>query len=818
MHTRWIETLGQDVRYALRMIRRSPGTSAVALLSLMLGIGATTAIFSVIYAVVINPYPYARPDEIWQPQIRALQGRGGHGYTIDEFRELRQLPAFAEAMATTADQVLLTGEFSPETLTGVRLTPNGFQFLGVPPIAGRTIQPSDVGADGEAAPVVVLSYRLWQRLFDGNPNAIGRTLRLDDVPRTIVGVMPPRFGWYTGDGVWMPLGMTHHDTPSWMNPIVRLRPGIAPPVAQAQLHAFNLRLASERPTAFPTNGFSSTLLNYLDVTVASGEMRTTLQLLFGAVGFLLLIACANVANLQLARSTARAREMAVRVSVGATRGRVLRQLLTESVLLSMIGGVLGVLFAFAATRAIVALMPEFYVPNEARVTINSYVLLFSFSLAVLTGILFGLAPALQSSRPDLADALKEGGRGSGTGPRTGRVRSALVVAEVALSVVLLVSAGLTIRSFVALQQVDVGFQADHLLRVGVPLPPARYRTLEQRTRFAQQLIDRVKTVPGIEAATIGVGGLPLFGGAPSTYAIAGHPTSEERTLTLNLVGADYTRTLGIPLRSGRALTDDDVRRGDRVAMINETARKLWPADEDPVGRRIKLSLLQRMPFPNVFMAPGDPEVLVVGVIGDTRNRGRRGTPTPVVLIPYTLVAPPQWTLAVRTQGDPLGALKAIREQVQAIDKDQPVGGAMTADDLIGEDTVQPRFTMAVFAFFAAIGLALATAGIYSLLSYQVTLRTHEIGIRVALGAARGSVVGLMLAMGGRLVAIGLTLGLIASGLVTTLLRSQLVGISATDPLSFAAVAVVLTIVTMAACYLPARRAGAVDPMVALRNQ
>jgi putative ABC transport system permease protein len=818
MNARWIETVVQDLRYALRMIRRSPGASAVALLSLMLGIGATTAIFSVIYAVLISPYPYAKPDEIWDPGVRALQGRGGHGYTLDEFLELKQLPAFADAMATTADNVLLTGEFAPESLGSVRLTANAFQFLGVPPIVGRTIQPSDVGPDGEAAPVVVLSYRLWQRLFDGNPSAIGRTLRLDDRPRTIIGVMPPRFGWYGDDGVWLPLGTARHDAPPWLNPIVRLRPGISPRVAESQLHALNLRLASERPAAFPKGGFATRLVNYLDVTVASGEMRTTLHLLFGAVGFLLLIACANVANLQLARATARVREMAVRLSVGATRGRVLRQLLTESLLLSMLGGALGVLFAFVATRAIVALMPDFYVPNEARVTINSSVLLFSLGIAVLTGILFGLAPALQASRPDLTDALKEAGRGSGTGPRTGRVRSALVVAEVALSVVLLVSAGLTIRSFIALQQVDLGFQSDHLLRVGVPLPPARYPTLEQRNRFAQQVLDRVKTVPGIEAATMGAGGLP-FGGPRSGYAIQGHPESDERSVTVNFIGADHLRTLGIPLRSGRPLTDHEVDRGDRVALINESARKLWPAGEDPLGKRIRLNLLQaREPFPNVLIAAGDPEVMVVGVIGNTRIGGVRSEPEPVVLIPYTLAAPPQRTLAVRTQGDPLRSLNAIREQVLALDKDQPLSGAMTANDMLGQETVQPRFTMAVFGFFAAIGLALATAGIYSLLSYQVTLRTHEIGIRVALGAARSSVVGLMLAMGGRLVAIGLALGLLASLLVTTLLRSQLVGITATDPLSFVAVAVVLTLVTMAACYVPARRAGAVDPMAALRHQ
>jgi putative ABC transport system permease protein len=813
----WLETVAQDLRYAFRMIRRSPATSAVALLSLMLGIGATTAIFSVVYGVLVSPYPYAKPGEIWAFGVRPLSGQGGHAYTLDDLDELKKVPALADVMATTVDNLLLTGDFAPETLTAVKLTPNGFNFLGVPPQVGRTFQPSDVGADGEAPPVVVISYVLWQRLFDGNPNAIGRTLRIDDKPRTIIGVMPPRFGWYTHDGVWLPLNTNRREPPQWLNPIARLQPGLSPEVAKTQLHALHLRLASEKPDTFPKGGFSTQFLNYLDITVASGEMRTTLQLLFGAVGFLLLIACANVANLQLARATARAREMAVRVSVGAARGRVLRQLLTESLLLSVFGGVLGVLFAFIATRAIVALMPEFYVPNEARVTINAYVLIFSLAVAVLTGILFGLAPALQASRPDLVETLKEAGRGAGAGARTGRMRSALVITEVALSVVLLVSAGLTIRSFIALQQSDYGFNPDHLLRLNLPLAPTRYRTLEQRNQFSRELLDRVKAIPGVDAVAIGTGGLP-FGGPRSPFTIQGQPNGDKRPITVNFVSADYLRALGIPLRGGRTLTDHEVERGDRVALINEAARKLWPAGEDPLGRRIHLNILERDPSPTIPILKGDPDVMVVGIVGNL-NMNPRTPADPAVLIPYTLVAPSQRGIAIRTQGDPMLVLNPLREQVKAMDKDQPLMMPTTMQDIIGNEMLaQPRFAMALFGFFAALGLALATAGIYSLLSYQVTLRTHEIGIRVALGAGRNTVVGLMLAMGGKLVAIGLGLGLIASVMATSLIRSVIVGVSPTDPLSFIIVAIVLTLVTMAACYVPARRAGAVDPMKALRRE
>src|SRR5258708_642906 len=474
---RVLDSLAQDLVYGVRSFGRSPAFTLVALLSLTLGIGATTAIFSVIYGVLIAPYPYARPGEIWAPEVRALDGRGGHGYALDELRALAGVPAFSEVMATSGETVLMTGEFAPESFGGVLMSGNAFNFLGVPPVVGRTIQPTDIRPDGEAEPVVVLSYRLWMRLFEGNPSAVGRTLRLNGRPHTIVGVMPPRFGWYGSEGFWLPLTPKRTDLRG-MNPIVRLAPGVSKTVAEDQLRALNTRLALEKPAAFPARGFTTTLQNYLDITVASGEMQTSLRLLLGAVAFLLLIACANVANLQLARGTARAREMAVRMSIGAGRRRLLRQLLTESVLLSLAGGLLGVLFAFGAIRSIVGLMPEFYVPNESRVAINVPVLVFSIGVSVLTGIVSGLVPALQASKPDLTDALRAG-RSTGAETHGSRTRNLLVVIEVALSVVLLVSAGLTVRTFYVLQNMDAGIKTDRVLIVGVPLPAAKYTTLEQ---------------------------------------------------------------------------------------------------------------------------------------------------------------------------------------------------------------------------------------------------------------------------------------------------------------------------------------------------
>jgi predicted permease len=802
----------QDLVYAVRAFRRSPAFTCVALLSLALGIGATCAIFSVIYGVLIAPYPYARPGEIWAPQVEALDGRGGHGYQLDELRRLAAVPAFSDVMATSGEPVLMTGEFAPESFNAVLLSGHAFNFLGVPPVAGRTIQPSDIRADGSAEPVVVLSYRLWLRLFDGSPTAIGRTLTLNGLPHTIVGVMPPRFGWYGNDGFWLPLAPARTDL-GGINPIMRLATGVSKQVAEQQLDALNRQLAREKPAAFPAQGFTTRLNNYLDITVASGEMQTSLRLLMGAVAFLLLIACANVANLQLARGSVRAREIAIRISIGAGRRRLLRQLLTESVLLSVAGGVLGVLFAFAAIRVIVGLMPDFYVPNESRVEINLPVLLFSLAVSVLTGIVFGLAPAWQSSKPDVTDALKAS-RSTSAGAHGRSTRDLLVVIEVALSVVLLIGSALTMRTFVALQSTDTGIKADHILAVNVPLRAVKYPALDQRNRFAQELLDRVGALPGVEAATFG---LP-FGGPQSSFAIVGQPEDPSRRITINLAGSDHLRVFGISLRAGRMFDAAELRRGDRVAVINETAAKQWAAGGNPLGSRVRLGALERPPSRTVVDTTRPAEVTIVGIIADTRNNGLRGEALPVVVMPYTIIAAAQRTLAVRSTGDPSLQLNPVRGLVREMDADQPLGRPFTLAEAMGQEFVQPRFTMALFAAFAALGLALAAAGIYSVLSFHVTRRTHELGVRLALGAPRAHVAGLLLKMGGRLIAVGLAVGIPASLAAARLLRSQLFGVQPADPLAYAAVAALLVLVTFAACYVPARRAATVDPMIALRQE
>jgi putative ABC transport system permease protein len=809
----------QDLRFGIRMLRKRPGITLVAVLTLALGIGATTALFSAVYGVLISPYPYAKPEGIWAPGLRNAQtNQRMRPYRQSEFLEMAKLPVFADVMATAPGGALLTGEYAPETIEANRLSANAFNFLGVPPILGRTIQPSDIRANGEPEPVTVISFRRWQRLFGGDPNAIGKTLRLDDVQYTIIGVMPPRFGWWTDSGVWLPLGVDTRGT-QYVFPITRLKPGVTPAAAEQQLHALQLEMAKANPSGFPRDAFTSQLTNYLDITVASGTMQRSLQLLFGAVGLLLLIACANVANLQLARATARTREMAIRLSLGARRSQIVRQLLTESILVSFLGGLLGLLFAYWITQLMVALMPSFFVPNEARIEVNSYVLFFCVLVSALTGILFGLAPALQSSRPNLVATLKDDARSSGSSAG-GRIRALLVVVEVALSVVLLVSAALTIRSFIALQQIDLGFRPERVMTIDLPLPPRLYSTWEQRNRFAQDLLGRVKNIPGVQAATIGNGGMP-FGGPRTAFTLVGQDNAESRRIIMYLGSADYLRTLSIPLKQGRMPTEREIDDAERVAVINEAAAKLWPAGEAPIGRSLRLNLLERPGGPNLLTPPSPSSlVTIIGVMGDTRNDDISNDPIPAVLIPYTLVAPSQRTLAVRYQGDEHAVISALRAQVREMDKEQPIDGPTSFDEIVGYSTAQPRFLMALFSLFAGLGLALAMAGIFSVLSYMVTMRTREIGVRMAMGAQPRDILRLIFHTGGKLVGLGLIVGILAGLGVARLLSSQLelFNVTAADPISYLGVTLLLAAVSAAASFIPARRATKVDPVDALRHE
>jgi len=810
----WLEQLLQDLFYAGRTLAKAPGFTVVAVLTLALGIGVNTAMFSVIYGVLLDPYPYAKSGEIWVPEITDAKTGRVSRLSFGDYLEVAKLPGVASTMATGLEAAATLGDpFSREIIAAPRLTGAAFEFLGVAPLIGRGLAPMDIGSNGEPQPVTVLSFKLWHRLFNGDRDVIGRTITLDDKPHTIVGVMPPRFGWYFGDGLWLP--MTTTDLQRNVRPVVRLKPGVTKEVAEQQLLGLVQELVKQSPNRFPKDGVNAAFRNYLDVTKASGAMQSSLRLLIYAVAFLLLIACTNVANLQLARGTSRSREIAVRLALGASRPRLLRQLLTESLCLSLLSGALGVFFAFGLTQIIVALMPDFMVPNEARVTINGWVLAFSLGISVLTGVLFGLAPGLQSTRPDLNEALKDGGHASGLGGvRGARTRNALVVVEVALSIVLLVGASLTIRGFVELQSVDRGFSPQKTVQLRIPFVAQRYPTLAQRSALQRDFVERLKRVPGVAAATVGA--IPSFGGS-SGVTIPGQPKPVDGMFT-NFVGTEYFETLGLALLAGRNLTEHEVARGDRVALISEAASKLWVNGENPIGRIVQIDSLVDGGPDGLVPVNATKEVTIVGIVADTRTRDLRKPPVPLIFVPYTLRGSTTLFVIVRTHVEPMAIYKTLHAELRALDKDQPMMPLLTIDEIIGRQVVQPRFNMMVFGALAGIALTLAAAGIYSVLSYNVTQRSREMGVRMALGAMRGDILRLILGAGGRLLLIGLVIGVAASVALAKILKSEVFIVPLLDPLALAAAVVVLSIVALVACYIPARRAAKVNPMVALRAE
>ncbi|MCA1642075.1 MAG: ABC transporter permease [Acidobacteria bacterium] len=801
-------TIWLDVRYAARGLLKSPSFSAVALLALALGIGANSAIFSVVNGVLLRPLPYQNPERLVWVGGNIRGGTPRASVSPPDFLDYRaQSSSFEEFAASTSVPFPLNltgGGGEPERLTGSVVTTNYFRAFGVKPLLGRTFNPEEEQT-ASSAPVVVLSYGLWQRRFGADPNVVGKSVTIDGKSATVVGVTPQSFQYPAGTEIWAPLSFDNPEMKvrraHFLRPIGLLKPGVTVAQAQAETDVIARRLEQQYPDS--NTRWSLNLLPLQEQVV--GNVRTSLWVLLGAVGFVLLIACANVANLMLARATARHKEIAIRTALGASRGRVVRQLLTESVLLSLLGGALGVILAVWSVDALVS-FAEGNVPRAAEIRIDSRVLGFTFAVSVLTGAIFGLFPALRASKPDLNEVLKEGGRSS-TSVRHNRVRSSLVVAEVALALMLLVGAGLLIRSFVGLQHVNPGFDPRGVLATRISLSRAKYAKPEQGAAFFDQLLQRVAALPGIEAVGT-ISELPLSGQPNDTYfTIAERPpqdSTEQVTADFRRASHDYFRAMSIPVLRGRTFTEQEVRADAKVVVINETFAQTFFAGEDPLGKHLVIQTDAKAPHE------------IVGVVADVRHRSLEMGVYQMMYVPTLKVS--NNNVVIRASSDPAGLAAAVRQQVAAIDRDQPVSTIRTMTDVLSESVAQQRFRTMLLAAFACVALLLAAVGIYGVISYSVTQRTHENGVRMALGAQRGDVVRLVVRGGLALTLLGVGLGLAGSFALTRVMSGLLFGVGATDPATFAGITVLLTVVALLACYLPARRATRVDPMIALRHE
>jgi len=799
-------TLLQDMRYAVRRLLKSPGFAVVAVGALALGIGANTAIFSVVNSVLLRPLPYPAPEQLVQLwEARPRQNMPRVEIAPHEFLAwAEQSQSFQRIAATDLAQYNLTGRGEPERVTGALVSAAYFPLLGVTPVQGRGFLEEEDRPG--ASDVVVLSNELWQTRFNSDPSIAGQTLNLDGVSCTIVGVLPRGFRLPQNAALARPIAFNADDRARpgnhFLNVFGRLKEGVT--VAQAEAEMATVAARVEQSLGGTNVGHQVVVVPLHEQIV--GGSRTALLVLLGAVALVLLIACANVANLLLARAAGRRREVAVRAALGASRWRIVRQLLAESLLLSALGGALGLLLAVWGVELLVRLDPT-GVERAGEVTLDWRVLAFTLGLSLLTGLLFGLAPALQASKADFVESLKEGGR-TGQGLARSRLRSALVVGEVALTLVLLVGAGLLLKSFSRLLAVDPGLDPRNVLTMDVALPPAKYDEPQRVTAFYERLLQEAAALPGVEAAGA-VSVLPLAGDDNSNFVqIEGReplPPGQALRAGRRNVSADYFRALGIALKRGRGFAASDARDAQPVLVINEAMARTFFQGEEPVGKRIRT---------------GDksPWVEIVGVVGDVRHRGLDVDTRPEMFFPQTQTPSRRMTLVVRAAGDPRALAAPLRERVRSIDQDQPVGNVRTMEEWVSESVASQRFTAALLGVFAAAAAALAALGLYGVVSYSVAQRTHEIGLRVALGARPRDVLRLVIGQGMTLTLVGVGVGVAAALALTRVISGLLFNVGATDPAVFVAVPLLLGSVALLACYLPARRATKVDPMVALRYE
>ncbi|MFL6234885.1 MAG: ADOP family duplicated permease [Thermoanaerobaculia bacterium] len=812
-----LETLAQDVRYAGRMLAKRLGFTAVAILTLALGVGANTAIFSVVEAVLLRPLPYRHAGRVvvmWENN-RAHPGRHNVVSPVN-FLEWRDQARSFDEMAVFLDQPLsLTGVGEPEEVPAQLVTPNLFALLGAAPELGRAFTPEDA-KEGKRPSVAVLSHGLWQRRFGGAPDVIGRTVSLNGRAVSVIGVMPDGFKWFIKESsrssrpaeLWLPLALSdqYRDRTKmghFMQAAARLAPGVPPEKARAEMDTIASRLESQYVEY--DKGWGVTLVPLRDQL--AGEIKPALLVLLGAVGFVLLIACVNVANLLLARAAGRHKEIAIRSAMGAGRRRIIRQLLTESLLLSLLGGALGLLLSLWSVRALVALSPEHLI-GDGEVGLNLPVLAFTLAASLLTGALFGLAPALEASRVKLNESLKESSRGNAGSPRGRRLRDALIVAEVGLALVLLVGAGLMVRSFVRLQAVDPGFDASRLLTLRVALPSVRYPDDAKAKAFFGQAVASLRTLPGVLSASA-VSELPFATlGSATSFTIEGRPTpapGEELDTDVRVVDEEYFRAMRIPVLAGRTFTAQEAAEDRKKCVINQSLARVYFPGENPVGKRI-----------TVVMSDNPTPTEIVGVVGDARYARLEGDLRPMVYWTPPQLTYSSMTLLLRTAGDPEDLAAPARRAIQAIDKDLPVADVRTMEDWISESVARTRFGTLLLGAFALLALTLAAVGIYGVMSHSVAQRQNEIGVRMALGARAGDVLWLVIRQGLARVLVGVGLGLLGALALTRVLASLLYGVSATDPLTFLGLALLLTAVSWIACYIPARHAARVDPLIAMR--
>lgn len=808
-----------DLRYTLRLFRNNLGFSLIAVGSIALGIGASAAIFSLVYAVLFDPYPYKDAERIVIPSYTSERGNGQMVYTTDDAIELLENSQSFEGFFQTDFRQFVATDGLAERVAGRANSPSFFEFMGVPAMLGRTFGPADIPSPAAPPNIAVLSYLYWQRRYNADPEVIGKDIELNHQKYTILGVVPPRFTW-TDAEVYVPLAAVRGDPRPYVTR-TRIKAGVPPETAAAELQVFTERFAERTPTAY-----SLERLGAIKMTVPSvndwilGDFEGTLLILLAAVGFLLLIACGNVSILLLARASARQKEIAVRQSLGAGRGRVIRQLLTESVVLAVAGGVIGVFIAYRGVPAIVALMPQFSIPHEAVIAVNGVVLLFSFTVAVVTGVLFGMAPALQLAKSDVKEAMEEGGRSNTGSSRLGRLRGTLVVAEVALTVVLLVGAGIAVRGLASLIQTPLGYDPSNVVNLNAFVMEGQYGTWQERRTYFQRLLESLRAAPGIESATITPTALPPRIGFNLPFDTNGQAEPDpNRTTLLGLVGTDYFSTVRIPLLRGRDFSESDMDPVRRVVLINEEMERQYFADSDPIGQQIRIpGLADLQSNPQLLMAPeGEFAFEIIGVVASSRNQGLTDPSKPATYLPYGLVLPPNASFLVRTTGEPNAMVNTLRQQFLAVDPDQPPAFVRTLDEILEQSgRAYPRFSTVLFSVFAVVGLLLAASGIFSVVSYTVTRRIHEFGIRRALGATGADIVSLVTGTTVKLLLVGVVIGIGGVLGLSSVIESYVQGWDPRDPIAFAGVIVLLLAIALIACWVPARRATAIQPVQALR--